>query len=294
MDTNPEQGVADLMAALDEPIEATQAVEKSEAATAAETGSEVVTDQAETVEETEEEAEFDGVKVRGKKDAIERLKAERSMHADYTQKTQKAAELTRQAEERLQLVAKQEQLIAASVDMVADVKLAQARLAQFQAIDWQAIAQQDPAQATQLMAAYQTAQTDAAKKQQEFQRHAAQHQQLIALQRQQVLEKGRSELAARIPNFTPELGKRIAESTQQGYGYTAEELEQVTDPRLVQILHDAMQFRAIKAQQPKAVRTLAEAPKVIKPSAPQPVRQNQAAMDRLKKTGRAENLIDFL
>ena len=294
MDTNPEQGVAELMAALDEPTQATQEVEQSEATTGAETESEVVTDQPEAVEEAEEEAEFDGVKVRGKKDAIERLKAERSMHADYTQKTQKAAELTRQAEERLQLAARQEQLIAASVDKVADLKMAHARLAQFQAIDWQALAQQDPTQSMQLMAAYQTARDDAAKKQQEFQQHAAQHQQLIALQRQQVLEKGRSELATRIPNFTPELGKRIAESTQQGYGYSAEELEQVTDPRLVQILHDAMQFRALKAQQPKAARTLAEAPKVIKPSAPQPVRQNQSALDRLKKTGRAENLIDFL
>lgn len=294
MDTNPEQGVADLMAALDEPFEAGQEVEQAEAATDTETDPEVVTDQPETVEEAEEEGEIDGVKVKGKKDAIERLKAERLMQADYTRKTQEAAELKRQAEDRLQLIAKQEQLLAAGVDKVAELKMAQTRLAQFQAIDWQALAQQDPAQATQLMAAYQTARDDAAKKQQEFQQHAAQHQQLMHMQRQQVLEKGRSELQTRIPNFTPELGKRIAESIQQGYGYTAEELEQVTDPRLVQILHDAMQFRALKAQQPKAARALAEAPKVIKPSAPQPVRQNQSALDRLKKTGRAENLINFL
>lgn len=293
MDTNPEQGVADLMAALDEPTEVSQEVEQAEAAPGAEAESEVVTDQAETVEEAEEEGEIDGVKVKGKKEAIERLKAERLMQADYTRKTQEAAELKRQAEERAALVAKQEQLLAAGVDKIAELKLAQTRLQQFQAIDWQALAQQDPAQATQLMAAYQTARDDAAKKQQEFEQHAARHQQLVALQRQQVLEKGRSELQSRIPDFSPAMAKRISEATM-AYGYTAEDIDQITDPRLVQILHDAMQYRAIKAQAPKAAQKLAEAPKVIKPAAPQPPRQNQAALDRLKKTGRPEHLIDFL
>jgi len=40
-------------------------------------------------EEDELEEDLDGVKVRGKKEALERLKAERLMQADYTRKTRK-------------------------------------------------------------------------------------------------------------------------------------------------------------------------------------------------------------
>lgn len=296
MDTNPDQGVADLMAALDDaPVEqlpqedaAPAVTEQDEAAPVQAATEEVAQDQPPEADD-EEEVEFDGKTFKGPKGIKDALLRQQ----DYTRKTQEVAEQRKQVEAQAQAIAQQQQLLSVGFEKAADLKLVQARLAEFSRIDWRGLAEKDPAQATSLMAAYQATRDEAAQKQQEFQQLNAQHQQLIASQRQQMLEKGRTELVSRIPDFSPALAKRITESTQ-AYGYTAAELDQITDPRLVHILHDAMQFRALKAQQPKAARTLAEAPKVIKPSAPQPVRQNQAALDRLKKTGRAENLIDFL
>lgn len=46
----------------------------------------------------EVEEDLEGVKVRGKKDAVEKLKAERLMQADYTRKTQAAADEKRAVE----------------------------------------------------------------------------------------------------------------------------------------------------------------------------------------------------
>ena len=42
------------------------------------------------------------------------------------------------------------------------------------------------------------------------------------------------------------------------------------------------------------MKKAADAPKVIKPQAPAPRKQNQSALDRLKKTGRASELVNFL
>jgi hypothetical protein len=39
---------------------------------------------------------------------------------------------------------------------------------------------------------------------------------------------------------------------------------------------------------------VAEAPKVIRPAAPQPKKPNQSALERLKKTGRPSELVNFL
>lgn len=293
MDTNPDQGVADLMAALDstpvEEVEQVAEVEQDEVAPVETADEEVASDQTPEAVEDEEEVEFEGKKFKGPKGVKDALLRQQ----DYTRKTQEVAEQRKQVQQQAELIAKQQQLLTASFEKAAEFKQVQTRLSEFQRLDWQALAEQDPAHATKLMAAYQATRDQAAQKQQELQQSVAQQQQLSAYQRQQLLEKGRAELAQRIPDFSPKLAEQIAENTKS-YGYTPEELEQITDPRLVQILHDAMQFRALKAQQPKAAQKLVQAPKVIRPAAPQPVRQNQAALDRLKKTGRAENLIDFL
>ena len=47
--------------------------------------------------EDEIEEEFEGLKVRGKKDLLEEFKKGRMLHADYTRKTQEVAELRRSA-----------------------------------------------------------------------------------------------------------------------------------------------------------------------------------------------------
>jgi hypothetical protein len=55
-----------------------------------------------------------------------------------------------------------------------------------------------------------------------------------------------------------------------------------------------MSWRQLQAQKPQAMKKVAEAPRSIKPQAPAPKRENQSAAERLKKTGRASELINFL
>jgi hypothetical protein len=107
----------------------------------------------------EEEDELDGVKIRGKKEALEKLKAERLMHKDYTQKTQTAAEEKRTAE-----AAKAEYQQAAQVQQhfakeLGELHAVDRQLAQFQNTNWPAWADQDPAAASKAHIAFTQLQT---------------------------------------------------------------------------------------------------------------------------------------
>jgi hypothetical protein len=80
---------------------------------------------------------------------------------------------------------------------------------------------------------------------------------------QQAQQKMLTELQAAIPNFGKELIGKL-DTTAQGYGFTAQELSAVTDPRFVRILHDAMQFKALQAKAPATVNKVKAAP--VKPA----------------------------
>lgn len=215
------------------------------------------------------------------------------MHKDYTQKTQAVAEQRRVVEERAHALEQRERLLGDSFEKAVEFREVQNKLAQFEALDWNALVDADPAQAQKLTIAYQQLQREAQAKYGELQQAQAQAQQLTEHQRQQMLAEAQQELRARLPDFGPQLAEQIRQAAQE-YGIKAEELDGLTDARHVHILHDAMKWRALQAQKPAAMQRVATAAPAIKPQAAQPKRTNQAALDRLKKNGRVEDLASFL
>jgi len=215
------------------------------------------------------------------------------LKADYTRKTQEVAEIRKASEARFDAIQKQEELLSANIDKVAELKSLQSRIGQFEQLDWQALADTDPAQATKLHIAYQALQREAGAKYREIQTAEQQRQQLSATAQAKALEVARAELAKRLPKLDDAAKRGIAE-TAQSYGWTADELTNVTDPRLVHALHDAMQWRKLQEQKPKAMQKVAAAPVVLKPGAAEQRKPNQAAFERLKKHGRTEDLAALL
>lgn len=237
-----------------------------------------------------EEVEFEGKAYKVPKE----LKDALLRQADYTQKTQAVAEQRKAVEERAQLLEQRERVMGMAFDKAVELREVQNRLAQFDQIDWQSLAQNDPAQATQLNIAYQQLQREAQKKYGELQQVQTASQQLTENQRQQMLADAEKDLKARLPSFNAEVAAQIKVAARE-YGITDQELNAVMDPRYVHVLHDAMKWRALQAEKPKAMQKVVQAPKAIKPQAAQPKqRTNQAALDRLKKNGRVEDLAAFL
>lgn len=241
-------------------------------------------------EDDSEEVEIDGKSYKVPKE----LKDMVLMHKDYTQKTQAVAEQRRAIDERAQALESREQIMAQTFDKAVEFRDVQNRLSQYEQIDWQGLAEQDPVQATKLNIAYQQLQREAQTKWNALQQANSQAEQLTQQQRQQQLAQAEQDLKARLPDFGPQVAEKIVKTAKDSYGFTAQELDGLTDARHVHVLHDAMKWRELQAQKPKAMRSVQEAPRAIKPAASQPKRSNQAAADRLKKSGRMEDLAALL
>lgn len=290
MDTNQENGVslADIAESFDdnEPIEKREDEEVEAEAEQAEED-----DQSEATQDDEgEEVEFEG-KIyklpRELKDALLR-------QSDYTQKTQTVAEQRREIEQKAKLLEQREAAMSAQFEKAVEMRTIQDKLAQFKAIDWQSLADTDPVQATKLNLAYQQLQQQANEKYAELQQARMQAEQLTQTQRQQMLAEAQKDLMQRLPNFGAETAEKIKTAARQ-YGISDAELNSVIDPRYVHILHDAMQWRALQAQKPKAMQKVADAQRVVKPAAQTPKpRVNQNAVERLKKTGSIDAFAQLL
>ena len=292
MDTNQETGVS--LDDLAELIDAPEAVEEDEredlSAEAPE--EEPADEQAEGSEEPTDDlvdAEYEGKAYKVPKELKEALLRQ----SDYTRKTQEVAETRKAIEERAQLLQAQEGLIAATFDKAAELKQLQAQLSRFEDVNWQELSDSDPVQAQKLLIARQQLERALGAKAQEFQPAQAQYQHLTAVQRQQVLQEQAQAPKARLPDFSPEMAQRIRDVTKT-YGYTDQELANVTDARLVHLLHDAMKWRDLQAKRPEAMKRVAEAPRAVKPTSPVQRRTNQAAVERLKSKGRVEDLAALL
>ena len=294
MDTNPTPEVTpeqDLLNALDDvPQEAV--VEE------AQTDDEQPTDEApaedseqEQPAADEEEVELDGEKLKLPKKVAEAVMRQQ----DYTRKTQEVAQQRRTVEDRAQYLDAREQILQSTYQEAAELQATAKQLEQYAALDWNALIADDPQQAMRLSLARQELQSKLTEKQRTVQTlianaEAARSQHLAKQQ-----ELGRVELQRRVGALSDTDRKRTYE---QGValGYTDQELSTIADPRIMHALYKAAQWDALQAAKPQAMKKVAQAPAAVKPSAPQPVRQrqNQAALDRLKTTGRAENLISFL
>lgn len=241
-------------------------------------------------EDDSEEVEIEGKSYRVPKE----LKDMVLMHKDYTQKTQAVADQRRAVEEQAQALETRQRLMSQTFDKAVEFKAVKDKLSQYEQIDWQSLTDQDPVQAQKLFFTYQQLQRDAQAKYNAYQQAHTDSEQLTQQQRQQQLAKAEQDLKVRLPDFGPQLAEKIVKNAKDSYGFTAQELEGLTDARHVEVLHDAMKWRALQAEKPKAMKAVADAPKAIKPQATQPKRTNQAAHDRLKKSGRMEDLAALL
>jgi hypothetical protein len=212
------------------------------------------------------------------------------LKADYTRKTQEVAEIRKASEARFDAIQKQEELLSANIDKVAELKILQSRIGQFEQLDWQTLADTDPAQATKLHIAYQALQREAGAKYREIQTAEQQRQQLSATEKEKARELARLELTKRLPTIS-DTDRRGMMKAAQDLGATE---SHIYDPVFLHALHKAAQWDRLQAEKPKAMQKVAAAPVVLKPGAAEQRKPNQAAFERLKKHGRTEDLAALL
>jgi len=159
--------------------------------------------QAEDGTDDETEEELDGAKIRGTKAAIEKIKAERLMQADYTRKTQTVAEERKAVEAERETLRQDAQFHQANIQAVAKITAINEQLEAYRKIDWDALSDSDPVQAQKLDRQMRNLEAQRG----QIGQHLAQVQQQQALHQQQgtakLVEKAADYLRREIPNWSP-------------------------------------------------------------------------------------------
>lgn len=210
-------------------------------------------------DEDDLEEDLDGLKVRGKKDAIEKLKAERLMQADYTRKTQEVAEARKQAEAERQVFETERQVHMQNLQEVATMRAIEMQLQNFGQVNWAALYDQDPAQAAKL-----DHQMRALQSQREQLRAsvAQRYEQFTQMQQQEAarqLAEGQKVLQRDIPGWGPELASKLS-AFALANGYTEREVAAIRSPAMVRSLYREYQMAEAKKQATKRTPPVQAAP----------------------------------
>jgi len=198
-------------------------------------GNPIIPDETEPVDETEEVEWEDGKKYKipsALKDAL-------MMHKDYTQKTQDVAAQRKALDTAALQLREQAEFQQANIADYAKLHAIEDRLSEYAKIDWASASQTDPIAAQQAFIEYQQLKDVKGQLQVTLQ----QKEQYRALETQQntarQIEEGRAVLARDIKDWSPDKAAELSKFGQESFGFTAQEMSQVFDPRLVKVLHMA-------------------------------------------------------
>lgn len=188
------------------------------------------------------------------------LRAGYMRQQDYTQKTQALAKEREQAESEIQKRAQQSvQVMSLMGDKIGELKVAQLTVAHLESALQQTNRDDDPAK-------YAILQSDLSNARQQAQGLAvmlSQANQLMQEQQAEQTKKAQGEtaklLAAEMPDFNARLPVWNKHATET-YGFSPQELAQVTDPRIFRLLDDATRFRDLQNRKPEAVKKAQAAP----------------------------------
>lgn len=217
--------------------------------------------------------------------------------SDYTRKTQALAEQRKAAESEFEGVRAERALYAEQLGRLTEVLQGNAP-----AEPPAELRQTDPAEWTarkQEVLAYELQLAKVAGERQRVQEQMARD---AEVQRTQYLAAQREKLFERFPEWATNREKaqqdmNALRAAGMGYGFTESELDEVGDARTIEVLHDAMQYRKLKAEQsaakakvqPKIAKAPVLAPGSTGKVGPKPTTDARRAQERLKSTGKLDD-----
>lgn len=208
--------------------------------------------------------------------------------ADYTRKTQQVAELRKGFEAEMQALREERAQYRALLPQLA------ARLSETMGPepDWDKLRQEDPVEFGAQWAEWQRRRERVQAVEAERQRLETQKAREADDQAKQRLQAEASALLDKVPEWKD---PKIAEAERakirdyvSALGVSPDEMQHITDHRLVLALRDAARYRDLMAGKDAAMRKVQQAPNTLKPgrgTAPRQVADRTRQLQRLAKTG---------
>ena len=164
--------------------------------------------------------------------------------------------------------------------------------------DWAKLAEEDPAEWARRKAKVESVQMSLQKVQNLRQQNAQEMQKKQQEALKKAIAESRDAIQNEIPNWSDELYGRILKTAVSDYGFKPEEVNAVYDARAIKLLHDAMQYRALKAKPPEGKKVAPKIPKVVKPGAGEKkdpkVDKRQSDWVKLRKSGKPTDALPIL
>jgi len=278
--TNPEQ-------AIEEP--ATEEIEVE----ADDEAEEEIFEEAEEYEVADEEAPTETpqaytVKVDGEEFevSLDELRDGYQRQSDYTRKSQSLAEQRKAYEANLQAVQNERNQYAQVLEQMSENQNYQ--LQQFEDINWKELKDDDPMEYMEKRLEYQEAKDRISQLNNERARVHQQNQSEITQVLTEKVQKEAELLSAALPEYA-DPGSNLKTDIRNyalSLGFPENEIDSISDHRVVLVLHKAM----MQDNAAKGVKKVKVAPKVVKSGTPQTKSQKvkrvvQAKRERLAKTG---------
>ena len=213
--------------------------------------------------------------------------------ADYTRKSQSLAEQRKAYEANLQAVQNERQQYAEVLEQMSQNQ--NYELQRFENIDWKELKDEDPMEYMEKRLEYQEAKDKITQLNNERARVQQQSQQEFNEIVTQKVQQEAELLAKALPEYS-EPGSTLKTDLRNyalNLGFPANEIDSITDHRVVLVLHKAM----LQDNAARGVKKVKVAPKVVKSGTPQTKSQRvkkvaQVKRERLSKTGHARDAAD--
>lgn len=228
------------------------------------------------------------------------------LQADYTRKTQAVAQEKQQIEAKFsQDLTKFQQSAVERINQLQELVMKQAA-PELGSVDWVTLASNDPAEFVRLKARQEQLSNTFQALEGQKRELSQQRDQQIGQQVEQALRHSDELLTRSIKDFDGDKASKLLQQVEKSVGWKPSDIRLAaaamaqagmrpdTLGQVLLLAHKAIQFDALNAEKPVALKKVAVAPKVIRPAAPQPKKENQAALDRLRKSGRGEDFMSFL
>jgi hypothetical protein len=238
--------------------------------------------------------------------SIEELAKGYMLQADYTRKTQEVSSQKQKLDlQYSQALQEQQSQAVERINQLQELVLAQAA-PELNGVDWVTLSVQDPAKFVQLQARQQQVQQTWQALEQQKAQHQQAKEQALGKAVSEVLKASDELLSREIPNLDGQKTSKLLDDIHRSVGWTRNDIQVAakalasagmhpgTLGQVLLLAHKAIQFDELQKSKPAALKKVADAPKIIKPSAPQPKQTNRAAVQRLKETGRLEDLARLL
>lgn len=279
--TNPEQTI-------EEPVVETYEEVELEAEPEAEVDNgDYEVDEEEELTETETRYV---IKVDGEEQEVtlDELRNGYQRQADYTRKSQALAEQRKAYEANLQAVQSERQRYGEALQLIANQQ--NAELSTYENIDWKALKDDDPMEYMEKRLEYQEARDRLTRIESERARVFEQNKQEYTQRLTQVLQQEAAKLAEALPEYANPNStlKNDLRNYALSLGFSQQDIDSITDHRVVLVLHKAMtQDRAAQGSVKKVSKVV---PKVVRPGTPESKVQRskkatQQKRERLAQTG---------